>query len=242
MYGSSFDRLRRDYRHWIGCAWYFISKIEGFKDDSFGVGGKEHMMTCQLVVNAVNVTVEECKPIDDLLDAYVFTFQWGLSSLADLGAGLLPSTTLQSVLSILVTVAGFYVTSYIMGQVYSIILNLDTANNYFISLMQDTDSWFKLRQFPVDMREQIKRYLVHNFDTTRGMDEEELLEALPHRLRQDVQYYLNRELITSLPLLHGMDDRIVLAVSDRLTREVCMPGDAVVRQGSVHKPSAGACD
>ena len=55
-------------------------------------------------------------------------------------------------------VAGFYVTSYIMGQVYSIILNLDTSNNHFISLMQNTNSWFKLRQFPVDMREQIKRY------------------------------------------------------------------------------------
>ena len=94
------------------------------------------------------------------------------------------------------------------------------------------------------------RYLVHNFDAHRGMDEEELLEALPHRLRQDVKYYLNRDLIVSLPLMHGtypreyvyitkspqfapdfgskfthifpgvgMDDRIVLAVSDRLTRK-----------------------
>ena len=72
---------------------------------------------------------------------------------------------------------------------------------------------------------------VHNFDTTKGMDELQLLQSLPRRLRQDVQYYLNRELITSLPLLHGMDDRIVLSISDKLRREVCMPGDAIVKQG-----------
>ena len=63
-------------------------------------------------------------------------------------------------------------------------------------------------------------------------------ELVPHarvlaRHRQDVQYYLNRDLIQALPLLHGMDDRVVLAVSERLTREVCMPGDTVVRQGDL---------
>jgi hypothetical protein len=54
----------------------------------------------------------------------------------------------------------------------------------------------------------------------KGMDETEMLEALPIRLRQDVQYFLNRDLIANLPLLHGMDDRIVLTVSQRLRREV----------------------
>ena len=34
------------------------------------------------------------------------------------------------------------------------------------------------------------------------------------------RYFLNRDLISSLPLLHGMDDRIVLAISQKLRREV----------------------
>jgi hypothetical protein len=219
--------------HWIGCAWYFVSKVENFTDDFFSVGGKENMMDCEFTLNAANHSVLECEPIHDVLALYMFAFHWGLSSLASLGGDLRPQTVPQATLAILVNVLGFYVTSYIMGQVYSIILNLDVANNHFISMMQDTENWFKLRQFPADMREQIKRYLVHNFDTTKGMDESQLLHSLPHRLRQDVQYYLNRELIINLPLLHGMDDRIVLAISDKLRREVCMPGDAVVRQGDI---------
>lgn len=87
---------------------------------------------------------------------------------------------------------------------------------------------------------------MHNFDTTKGMDELQLLQSLPRRLRQDVQYYLNRELITSLPLLHGMDDRIVLSISDKLRREVYMPGDAIVKQGDVGDDmyfiSSGECE
>ena len=38
-------------------------------------------------------------------------------------------------------------------------------------LTQDAENWFKLREFPRPMQEQIKRYLLHNFDIMRGMDE-----------------------------------------------------------------------
>lgn len=232
--------------HWLGCAWYFVSKVENFPYDQFSVGGQEHMSECLLATDNRNDTVLECKPIDDVWALYIFAFRWGLASLASLGGDLIPASVPQAFLSILVTILGFYVTSYIMGQVYSIILNLDVANNHFISMMQDTENWFKLRQFPPDMREQIHRYLVHNFDTTKGMNESQLLQSLPRRLRQDVQYYLNRDLITCLPLLHGMDDRIVLAISDKLRREVCMPGDAIVRQGDagdeMYFISSGECE
>lgn len=232
--------------HWLGCAWYFVSKIEDFGDDEFSVGGRDQMMDCHPAIDGTDRNVVECQPIADLWTLYIFAFRWGLASLASLGGDLKPATVPQNILTILVTILGFYVTSYIMGQVYSIILNLDVANNHFISMMQDAENWFKLRQFPADMREQISRYLIHNFDTTKGMDESQLLLALPRRLRQDVQYYLNRELITSLPLLHGLDDRIVLCISDKLRREVCMPGDRIVRQGDIGDEmyfiSSGECE
>eukprot|EP01043_Picozoa_sp_COSAG02_P064641 COSAG02_NODE_9511_length_2191_cov_4.383843_1_plen_693_part_01 len=153
--------------HWLGCAWYFVSKIEDFSDDEFSVGGKDQMMDCHPTTDAADRSVVKCQPTSDLWALYIFAFRWGLASLASLGGDLRPATVPQNILTILVTILGFYVTSYIMGQVYSIILNLDVANNHFISMMQDTENWFKLRQFPADMREQISRYLVHNFDTTK---------------------------------------------------------------------------
>jgi hypothetical protein len=55
--------------------------------------------------------------------------QWGLAALASLGSDLTPETLLECILSIMTTMLGFFVTSYIMGQIYSIILNLDVANN-----------------------------------------------------------------------------------------------------------------
>ena len=163
-----------------------------------------------------------CYIVAQLLPLYLFAFQWGLSNLAALGANLEPSTVPEAVLAILVHGIGFYTVSYIMvrassartavhphfkcrgcdccvaasmfqGQVYSIIMNLDQANNHFISvrhhhslccarcsvlslevpaqLTQDAENWFKLREFPRPMQEQIKRYLLHNFDIMRGMDE-----------------------------------------------------------------------
>ena len=50
------------------------------------------------------ILMQISRPIDDLWDVYIFSFHMGLASLADLGAGLRPTTTLQSSLSILITV------------------------------------------------------------------------------------------------------------------------------------------
>ena len=106
---------------------------------------------------------KHCRIVAQLLPLYIFSFQWGMANLAALGANLYPSTVPESVLAIFIHGIGFYCTCYIMGQVYSIIINLDVASNHFISLTQDTNNWFKLRRFPLAMQRQIRRYLIHNF-------------------------------------------------------------------------------
>jgi hypothetical protein len=55
------------------------------------------------------------------------------------------------------------------------------CRNRYISLTQDAKNWFKLRRFPDAMQHRISRYLTHDFDTTHGMDEDELLAGLPRR-------------------------------------------------------------
>ena len=169
--------------HWMGCCWYFITKVDGFPETEFSPVSKPHMMVCfdHSSSRATNTTsmVRVCKANTNLLSLYVFVFQWGLSALASLGSELAPETTLECMLSILTTMLGFFVTSYIMGQIYSIILNLDIASNQFISLQQDAHNWFQLRRFPEEMQQRITKYLTHDFDTTHGMDEDKLLDGLP---------------------------------------------------------------
>eukprot|EP01044_Picomonas_judraskeda_P003048 COSAG03_NODE_240_length_10098_cov_71.012101_6_plen_554_part_00 len=79
--------------HWLGCAWYFVSKIENFRDDEFSVGGKDYMMACE------DQAVVPCEPIDDLWALYIFAFRWGLAALASLGGDLRPTTVPQAFLS-----------------------------------------------------------------------------------------------------------------------------------------------
>eukprot|EP01048_Picozoa_sp_COSAG05_P000759 COSAG05_NODE_23_length_31591_cov_92.542995_12_plen_785_part_00 len=140
--------------HWIGCTWYFISKIEQFPDDRFSAGSMPHMVrpsihcnvqrralldlvrpyyACQVVCEAhVDYTPphvtdggsnhtsrhvvydpnSSCEIVAaQFLLLYLFSFQWGLSNLAALGANLYPSTAAEAILSILIHGIGFYVTS-----------------------------------------------------------------------------------------------------------------------------------
>ena len=56
---------------------------------------------------------------------YTLAFHWGLSAVASLGSELKPISLAELYLGISVTMFGFWISSYVMGQIYSIILNLD---------------------------------------------------------------------------------------------------------------------
>ena len=67
----------------------------------------------------------------------------------------------------------------------------------------------------------------------KNLDSLSVYRTTGRRLRQDVQYFLNRALVSKLPLLQGLDDRIVLSLAELLKREVSMAGDVIIRAGDL---------
>lgn len=59
----------------------------------------------------------------------------------------------------------------------------------------DTEQWMHHRHLPQEMRERVRRHDLYKWITTRGVDEEEILRALPLDLRRDVKRYVCAELV-----------------------------------------------
>lgn len=60
---------------------------------------------------------------------------------------------------------------------------------------RDTEEWMKHRQLPEDLKQCIRRFTQYKWFTTRGVDEESILHALPKDLCRDIQRHLCLDLV-----------------------------------------------
>lgn len=55
---------------------------------------------------------------------------------------------------------------------------------------RDTEEWMRHRQLPEELQERVRRFVQYKWLTTRGVDEEAILRALPLDLRRQIQRHL----------------------------------------------------
>lgn len=60
---------------------------------------------------------------------------------------------------------------------------------------RDTEEWMRHRQLPEDLQQRVRRFTLYKWSTTRGVDEESILHALPTDLRRDIQRHLCLDLV-----------------------------------------------
>ena len=60
---------------------------------------------------------------------------------------------------------------------------------------RDTEEWMRHRQLPEALQQRVRRFIQYKWLTTRGVDEESILRALPIDLRRDIQRHLCLDLV-----------------------------------------------
>lgn len=60
---------------------------------------------------------------------------------------------------------------------------------------RDTEEWMRHRQLPPDLQERVRRFNQYKWLTTRGVNEEEILQSLPPDIRREIQRHLCLNLV-----------------------------------------------
>lgn len=66
---------------------------------------------------------------------------------------------------------------------------------------RDTEEWMKHRQLPEALQHRVRRFTQYKWLTTRGVDEDTILRALPTDLRRDIQRHLCLDLVRRVRFL-----------------------------------------
>ncbi len=203
--------------HWLACAWIALG--------AGNIAGLEKGMG--------NIKEEDLALISpDRL--YLRSLYWVTTTIVTIGYGdITPQTSSQTVVAICVELAGATMYGYVIGNMASLIANLDAARAQFEEKVEKINTFMRFRRIPEDLQERVRNYYSYLWESRKGYDEGEVLSDLPASLKIRVALQLNREIIERVPLFSGASDDMITQIVMNLRPVVYTPGDYVFRKGEV---------
>ncbi|KAL3500225.1 hypothetical protein ACH5RR_039318 [Cinchona calisaya] len=168
----------------------------------------------------------------NFIDKYFYCLWWGLQNLSSYGQNLSTSTFIgETAFAILIAILGLVLFAHLIGNMQTYLQSLTVRLEEWRLKRRDTEEWMRHRQLPHDLRERVRRFVQYKWLTTRGVDEESILRALPIDLRRDIQRHLCLDLVRRVPFFSQMDDLLLDAICERLVSSLSTQGTYIVREG-----------
>lgn len=163
---------------------------------------------------------------------YVRALYWAVTTLATVGYGdVTPSNDAQRIYAIVVMLLGVGTYGFVIGNVASILSNLDPGRASFLHRMEQLSAFMSYRSIPPDLQRRIGDYYRHVWRERLDHDETQLLERLPPGLRTAVALHLKRDLLQAVPFFRGASEPFLKEIALEMKPSLYPPGDIVVRAG-----------
>lgn len=187
-----------------------------------------HLMACGWVL----IGASERERPD--FDQYLRGVYWCVTTIATIGYGdYTPNhnSNLQIIYTIGVMVFGVGMYGYIIGNVASLIANLDTARAAYQEKMEEINDFFRTKRVPAGLQSRVRDYYSYLWETQKSVSSVSITEELPHTLSMEILLFLNRTILEKVSLFRNANEIFIREIVQLLRPIVFLPGDYIIRQG-----------
>lgn len=171
---------------------------------------------------------------DTLFRRYLLALYWTVTTVATIGFGdITPALTSnrQLLYTLAVELVGVGVFGFVIGNLASLIANLDLAGVERSKKMEELTAFFKQKKIPPPLQKKMRDYYHYLYETKGSIGGDTPADILPESLKTEVSLFLNREILQKVPIFADADEIFIREIV-RLTEPlVFLPGDDVVRAG-----------
>ncbi|KAK4435701.1 putative cyclic nucleotide-gated ion channel 14 [Sesamum alatum] len=168
----------------------------------------------------------------EFMKKYFYCLWWGLQNLSSYGQTLSTSTFIgETLFAILIAILGLVLFAHLIGNMQTYLQSITVRLEEWRLKRRDTEEWMRHRQLPEDLQQRVRRFTQYKWLTTRGVDEESILRALPTDLHRDIKRHLCLDLVRRVPFFSQMDDQLLDAICEHLVSSLSTQGTYIVREG-----------
>ncbi|MFT5137136.1 MAG: hypothetical protein ACI8XV_002173 [Arenicella sp.] len=202
--------------HWLACGWFWLAFAEDFPEDSWVV-------------------------LEEIVDAdrgtqYIRSLYWSITTMTTVGYGdITPNRNVEYLFASLAMLLGASLYAYIIGNIASLVSNLDSAKASFSSRVEAVTQYLHYRHVPQDLNGRVRDYYEYLWARHRGLKEDAFFDDLPQPLRLDVLLHLTRDLLEKVPLFKFCSPSLRNVLLMTLKTQTYSPDGHIVREGEVGK-------
>lgn len=202
--------------HWLACIWFQVAAGAGFPYNSW------------VVTNGL---------LDaDVMSQYIRSIYWTITTMTTVGYGdIVPQRNIEYIVSIVVMLLGASMYAFIIGNIASLMSNLDSGKVNHWRKMENVTGYLRGRHVPKNLVARVRDYYEYLWGRYRGLPEQTLVANLPESLRLKLLLYLAKDLLKNVPLFKYCKPSLRDALMMELKQCTYDPGSHVVKEGDIGK-------
>ena len=170
----------------------------------------------------------------DTIPNYLDSIYWCITTITTVGYGdIRPITDFQKILTMFAMFLGVAVYGYVIGNIASLLSNIDVAKAMFLKKMEDINSLLSYKSVPKRLKQKVHDYYHYVWHHQMALSEHELLSNLPSSLQTEISLHMHRQLIERVPFFKNTDKDFISEIISQLQQRVFLPGDVIIKKGEI---------
>ncbi|XP_070494834.1 cyclic nucleotide-gated cation channel subunit A-like isoform X2 [Chironomus tepperi] len=202
--------------HWNACLYFAISYAQGFGSDNW--------------VYNLNGTQNA-----SLTRQYIYSFYWSTLTLTTIGETPTPENETEYLFVVADFLAGVLIFATIVGNIGSMISNMNVARVEFQNRMDGVKQYMAFRKVGGELEARVIRWFAYTWAQSGALDEERVLAALPDKLKAEIAIRVHMETLKQVRIFQDCEPGLLEALVLKLRLQVFSPGDYICRKGDVGK-------
>lgn len=202
--------------HWNACFYFAMSYNIGFGSDNW-------------------VYPDIRDPRRTLAHQYIYSFYWSTLTLTTIGETPAPETNAEYLFMVFDFLVGVLIFATIVGNVGSMITNMNAARAEFQNRMDGIKQYLAFRKVSEELERKVIKWFDYLWRNKQSLDEENILTRLPDKLKAEIAIHVHYETLKRVTIFQDCEPGLLAELVLKLKLQVFSPGDYVCRKGDVGK-------
>ncbi len=198
--------------HWVACIWFMIGSWESSTGNSW------------LIAKSLESATRRTQ--------YINSLYWAITTLTTVGYGdITPATEIEIIFTLIVMFLGISMYAYIIGNVSSLISNLDAVKARYREKLGQIQTYMRDNKITPKLQQKIRDYYQYRWLENQDIRDYHILDELPDPLRMRLALELHKEVIEKVPIFQSATPNFVGEIVMALKPEILPPHEYIIREG-----------